>query len=131
MNYKFMTVLLILIVVGAGVYFFQNNKKVSEEDLKITNELINDELTVVYNNDGFNPKELKIKKGQTVKFINQSDRKMWVASNDHPAHDLYPEFDQKEITERGTTYEFKFDKPGSWGYHNHMYSNHIGTIIVE
>jgi len=40
MNYKVMTVLLILILVGAGVYFFQNNKKVSEEDLKVTNELI-------------------------------------------------------------------------------------------
>lgn len=131
MNFKVVTVLLVLILVGAGVYFFQNNKKVSEEDLKITSELTKNELTIVYNNEGFSPRELKIKKGQTVKFINQSDRKMWVASDNHPAHEIYPEFDQKEITERGATYEFKFEKSGNWGYHNHTFSNHIGIIIVE
>lgn len=131
MNYKVVVVILILIGVSAGVYFLQNNKKVSETDMKVTTELLKNELTVVYNNEGFTPKELKIKKGDTVKFVNQSDRKMWVASDNHPAHDIYPEFDQKDITERGAEYQFKFEKPGTWGYHNHMFSNHIAKIIVE
>lgn len=131
MNYKIIVVVIALIGVAGGIYFFQNNKKVSEVDKKVTTELLKNELTVVYTNEGFNPREIKVKKGETVKFINQSDRKMWVASDNHPAHDIYPEFDQKDITERGAEYKFQFDKPGTWGYHNHMFSKHVAKIIVE
>jgi plastocyanin len=130
MKFKIIVITLILIAVFGVTYFYTNNKKVSEEDLKITKELTSDSLTIVYTNEGFIPKEISIKKGQTVKFINQSDRKMWVASNDHPSHLAYPEFDQKEITVRGAVYEFKFEKSGNWGYHNHLYSTHGGTINV-
>jgi plastocyanin len=96
-----------------------------------TKELIKNNLTVVYNNEGFTPQEIRIKKGETIKFINLSDRKMWVASNNHPEHNIYPEFDQKDIALREGEYEFKFEKTGAWGYHNHLYSNHEGVVIVE
>lgn len=131
MKIKIAIVLVVILAVSGSIYFFQNNKSVSKEDLKKTEELLKNDLTVVYNNEGFNPKEIKIKKGDTVKFINQSDRKMWVASNNHPEHDIYPEFDQKDISLKGTEFEFKFDKSGTWGYHNHMYSNHNAIVIVE
>jgi len=131
MNYKILAVVLILVAVGSGIYYFQNNITVSPEDQRITNELIKEELTIVYNNDGFYPQEITIRKGDTIRFINQSDRKMWVASDNHPAHDIYPEFDQKDISLRGTEYKFKFDKTGTWGFHNHMFSSHVGKIIVE
>jgi len=131
MNYKLLGVILTLVLIASGIFYFQNNKKISEEDLRKTKELTKENLIIVYNNEGFNPKEIKIKNGDTIKFINLSDRKMWVASNDHPAHDIYPEFDQKDIALRDGEYSFKFEKKGTWGFHNHVYSSHIGTIIVE
>lgn len=131
MKIKFLLVFVVIILVTGIIYFFENNKKVSIEDSKKIEELVKNELNVIYTNEGFTPKEIKIKKGEKIKFINLSDRKMWVASNNHPEHDIYPEFDQKEITLRGTEYEFTFEKIGNWGYHNHLYSNHTGTIIVE
>ncbi len=131
MKLKIIITLSLVVITGLGIYFFQNNKTTSPEDQKITNELIKEQLTIVYTNEGFLPKELRIKKGDTVKFINQSDRKMWVASDNHPAHEIYPEFDQKDISLRGVVYEFKFEKPGNWGFHNHLFSNHTGNIIVE
>lgn len=130
MKNKIIVVSLVLIIVGGLTYYFTNNKKVSEVDMNLTKELTTDSLTVVYTNEDFTPKKISIKKGQTVKFINNSDRKMWVASNDHPMHLIYPEFDQKEITLRGSVYEFKFEKTGNWDYHNHLVSSHGGTIEV-
>lgn len=131
MNLKILTIIVALLVVGFGTYYFQNNKEVSDEDIIKTKELTKNNLTIVYTNEGFNPKEIKIKKDETIKFINLSDRKMWVASNDHPAHDIYPEFDQKEISLRDAEYSFKFEKTGTWGFHNHLYAGHEGTVIVE
>jgi len=131
MNYKLLGVILILALVGSSVFYYQNNKKVSKEDLKTTQEMTQDRLVVVYNNEGFSPKNITIKTGESIKFINLSDRKMWVASNDHPTHDIYPEFDQKDIVLRGGEYIFKFEKKGKWGFHNHLYSEHEGIIIVE
>lgn len=130
MKIKIIVISLVLIAVVGLTYFYTNNKKVSESDMELVNELTQDSLTIVYTNEGFMPKEISIKKGQTVKFINESDRKMWVASNDHPSHLIYPEFDQKEITVRGAVYEFKFEKTGNWDFHNHLFSSHGGTIKV-
>ncbi len=67
---------------------------------------------------------------------------MWVASNQHPTHTLYagtalsehcPDgsalaFDQCHT---GTTYSFKFDKAGTWQYHNHSNSSEGGAITVK
>lgn len=126
------SIIIVSLLIGAGVIFYlQNNLKTSPDDQKITMELLKNEQTVVYTNEGFIPNEISIKTGQIVKFINQSDRKMWIASDDHPSHNIYPEFDQKDMVNKGGSYEFKFDKEGSWGFHNHLYSNHLGKIIVR
>jgi hypothetical protein len=66
-----------------------------------------------------------------VIFKNESGKKMWVASDDHPSHLIYPEFDAKKGVETGSTYEFVFNKVGTWGYHNHLSPSSTGTVIVE
>lgn len=86
---------------------------------------------VSYNNSGFAPESIKIKKGETVKFTNQSDNLMWVASDPHPTHAILKEFDQKNTATKGESYEFRFEKSGTWRYHNHRNAGHTGTVIVE
>lgn len=82
---------------------------------------------VVYTADGFEPQELTVSQGEEVTWVSTGPE-MWVASNQHPAHNEYPEFDQLET---GEMYTFQFDEPGEWDYHNHVNDRDGGTIIVE
>lgn len=88
-------------------------------------------ITVRYGTSGFSPLVVTVKKGQTVEFVNESGAGMSVASDPHPSHSIYPEFDQYKTSYKGqTSFIFTFDKLGSWKYHNHANSSHTGTIIV-
>ncbi|USN97308.1 MAG: hypothetical protein H6799_02955 [Candidatus Nomurabacteria bacterium] len=91
-------------------------------------------LTINYGEDGYQPRMLQVKKGQTVKFTTTSEVPNWVASNPHPAHTDYPEFDTGQILGTlpapGDETEFTFDKVGGWGFHNHNQQGHTGTIVV-
>ncbi|MEK7135105.1 MAG: hypothetical protein AAB780_00160, partial [Patescibacteria group bacterium] len=55
-----------------------------------------DELIIRMTANGFEPKELTVTKGDEVLFINNDDTNRWPASNFHPSHTLYPEFDSME-----------------------------------
>ena len=87
-------------------------------------------ILVTFSASGFSPKEISVKKGTTVTFINESDNPMWVASALHPTHQLLPGFDQLKSVDRGGTYEYTFVKVGTWKYHNHMVPSSTGTIVV-
>jgi len=86
--------------------------------------------TVMYGDSGFLPKEITVKVGTNVSFLNQSSRGMWVASAMHPTHQLLPGFDQLKSVGTGGTYEYTFVKVGTWKYHNHVQAADIGTVVV-
>lgn len=86
---------------------------------------------VTYTDAGFTPKILRIKKGESVKFRNNSSLKMWVASDDHPWHTDLAGFDALRGFLAGETYIYTFNRIGSWGYHNHSQSTDTATIVVE
>lgn len=86
---------------------------------------------IAFNGTAYSPSSLTIKKGDIVVFKNNSDKKFWPASNDHPGHTLYPEFDADRGIEAGGKYEFKFAKAGSWGFHDHLTPSAKGVIKVE
>jgi plastocyanin len=81
--------------------------------------------------DGFSPATLTVESGETVTFENTSDDDRWPASNVHPTHELYPEFDAKKAVLPGESYSFTFERVGSWGYHDHLNPGLGGTITVE
>src|SRR3989338_3089800 len=85
-----------------------------------------------YTAAGFVPKTITIKKGETVVFENKTGKSASVASNVHPTHLLYPEFDQYNTEQRGNTvFRFSFEKAGIWNYHDHLTPTMTGTVIVE
>ncbi|MBI2620732.1 cupredoxin domain-containing protein [candidate division WWE3 bacterium] len=88
-------------------------------------------VTIVYTEDGFSPNVVTVKKGDKVRWVNESSAMMWVASAVHPTHQLYPEFDQRETVDRGGVYEFAFDKIGDWKYHSHTNPSITAAVIVE
>jgi plastocyanin len=84
-----------------------------------------------FNGSAFIPSNLTIKSGDIVVFRNNSNKNFWPASAPHPQHTDYPEFDAKRELGPGETFEFKFTKIGSWGFHDHKTPTAFGRIIVE
>lgn len=88
-------------------------------------------VIVERSDSGFSPASVTVKKGTAVKFINKSSTPMSVASDPHPTHTNYPEFDQYKSTFKGKSeYDFTFEKVGTWGYHNHLNPSQTGTVMV-
>ena len=52
--------------------------------------------TIVLSDEGFYPEEITIQKGEVVRFVTERDKEFWPASNLHPTHEIYSEFDSKE-----------------------------------
>lgn len=89
------------------------------------------EVLVEYLAAGFSPASVTVKKGTTIKFVNNSGGPMSVASNPHPTHTDYSSFDQWKSDAKGQAeYDFTFAKVGTWGYHNHAKASDTGTVIV-
>ncbi|MCH7730573.1 hypothetical protein IID21_03545 [Patescibacteria group bacterium] len=86
--------------------------------------------TVELREDGFFPRQLTIKKGDTVKFITKMDKPFWPASSVHPDHNIYPEFDPRKPIESNEAWSFRFNKEGEWEYHDHLNPLYSGVIIA-
>ncbi|MSR87667.1 MAG: hypothetical protein EXS69_00645 [Candidatus Zambryskibacteria bacterium] len=89
-----------------------------------------DKLIIRMTENGFEPKELTVVEDDDVLFINNDEVDRWPASNFHPTHTLYPEFDQKEGLAPGQSWTFKFEKVGTWRMHDHLVPHFTGTIVV-
>ena len=85
---------------------------------------------VTYTDTGFAPKTVTVKQGSMVTFVNESGKSMWVASALHPTHQLLPGFVQLKNVPRGGTYEYTFEKVGTWKYHNHVVASDTGSVTV-
>lgn len=129
--------------VGTGTNTQQGTRDITAENnatASLEGDMI-EEIVVAYTDSGFEPRSVTIQEGQTVRFVNQSSRGMWIGSDSHPTHTLYPvtsesdclgsSFDTCESLQNGESWEFTFGEVGSWGYHNHVQASHRGTVIVQ
>lgn len=85
---------------------------------------------VVLSSSGFMPQTLTIKAGETVTWENSSGGTATVNSDPHPIHTNYPPLNLGQFNDGGTL-TLKFDKPGAYGYHNHLNPSQTGKIVVE
>lgn len=85
---------------------------------------------VDYNGAKFSPAQLNIKVGDIVIFKNTGASDFWPASDPHPTHTAYPEFDAKKAVPAGGSFQFKFLNAGSWGYHDHFNPTIKGVVNV-
>jgi len=88
-------------------------------------------VVVVLKEDGFEPRDIRVTRGTTVTFTTERPNKFWPASNAHPAHDVYPQFDPKRVLGPEESWSFTVDAVGAWGYHDHVRSYFTGIIYVE
>lgn len=80
--------------------------------------------------DGFVPSEVTIDQNSSIIFINKDAEPRWPASNVHPTHDLYPEFDPRKNVDPGESWAFKPKKVGEWKFHDHNFPHMRGVLIV-
>jgi len=86
--------------------------------------------TVVLRDTGFYPESLAVEVGTTVTFVNRSRVPFWPASDSHPQHNVYAAFDAGHPIAPGASWSFTFDRPGAWGFHDHLHSYFIGEVLV-
>lgn len=104
--------------------------------------------TVEIINNEFRPAVVKIKKGDSVTWINKMAAvSSWPASAVHPIHKVYPGsgiekcgtaqavgiFDACRGLKTGESWIFTFNEVGSWKYHDHMNAGTVkpGTVEVS
>ncbi len=94
---------------------------------------------ISYTDNGFEPSDVTIKRGQTVRFTNNSSRALWIMSSageggvypsgenacDQTAFDTCLELPPNDIR------EFTFDVSGSWSYSNNMNKTDVAVIHVK
>lgn len=101
----------------------------AEEALAHENDGAN--VVVHVTDEGFEPQTLEVQAGETVVFENLGRKPHWPASDDHPMHTKYPEFDPLKPLEPETQWSFTFDNPGEWKYHDHQNPYLKGEVLVR
>ncbi|OGG56594.1 hypothetical protein A2680_04620 [Candidatus Kaiserbacteria bacterium RIFCSPHIGHO2_01_FULL_55_37] len=98
------------------------------------------DVLITYTTDGYSPRDITIEKGKRVRFLNKSSEETWPASGIHPTHTLYPEktsadclgssFDSCAALKNGEFFDFTFNYPGTWNFHDHLHPYDTGSITV-
>lgn len=81
--------------------------------------------------NGFKPAQITVKKDTIIRFKNVGTTGMWPASNPHPNHTDYQDFDARRTVKPGEVYEFRFKNVGTWGVHDHLSPGLTGRIVVQ
>ena len=115
---KTILVISIVILLAAGGFVFYQKRNVPT-------------ATVLVTDKGFEPAEITIQSGTRVVFKNTGQDAHWPASDLHPTHGIYPEFDPGQAIEPGGEWSFVFKKKGTWKSHDHVVPQFRGVIRVE
>jgi plastocyanin len=145
-NYIVLVILLVLLLIFGGFIILgnmggdqaqnqqllnNNNNPISSGTATSTSEISVRE-TVIYNGKSFSPNNFTVNRGESVRFVNQGTGGMSIASDPHPTHTNYPEFDQYKTSQKGEkTFVFNFEKVGTWGFHDHLNPAARGTVTVN
>jgi plastocyanin len=96
------------------------------------------DVLVSYTNDGFEPAELAIRSGGTVRFTNNSEQYLWVAA-DGTFGSVYPAIqngcgssalDSCYALRPGEYWQFSFGAQGTWVLHNNLNKNKVTVVHV-
>src|SRR5439155_1620409 len=114
-NPKYLILALVAVVLVLGYFIF------TKDHLSLSSSSGNGTtVTMLIHADTFEPVDLTIKQGTKVIFKNVDSQGHWPASDIHPTHGIYPEFDPKQPVNPGDSWSFVFDKVGRWRYHDHL-----------
>lgn len=114
-----------------GIYHIKEKKAEENRTLTIPDP-VNSIFTVTVHiyEEVFSPETIIIQKNTKVIFQNNTNEPRWPASNIHPTHGIYPEFDPQRPIQPGESWSFVFTKVGKWRMHDHLSPRIVGSITV-
>lgn len=130
---KYFVAIVMLLAIGFGFFFLTSNSPKAEPvGIKFFSpaEILPSDV-VVKIKDNFEPSEITVKEGTRVVFVNETEKFSWPASDPHPIHTDYPEFDPLEPLASGEAWAAIFELKGTWKYHDHLSPRLRGVVIVE
>lgn len=120
-------VLVVLVCLLIGVWALSSNEP-RPETVRLRNA---DKNTIIMLDSGFSPTRIVINRGENVTFINQGGDLHWPASDNHPTHEEHSDFDPKRPIKAGFSWSFNFSVPGEYKFHDHLYPNYTGSVVVN
>lgn len=102
-------------------------------------------VTIQMSEAGFAPAKRTVPPHTTVVFENTGTEEHWPATDSHPTHNGYdgtsldehcgvgavPTFDSCGAVAAGETWSFRFEKAGTFTFHDHFWPHLQGQIVVE
>jgi len=122
-------IIIAVIIVGGLIFAQKNFTRVREPVPRPESQAT--ERIIVKTDSGFNPANITVKLGDKAIFKNEGTKDIWPASNLHPTHTIYLEFDALKPIPPQENYSFTFERAGKWPYHDHLDPTFGGVITVE
>ena len=89
------------------------------------------ETSVKISSDGFFPKSITIKVGDTVTWMNKDTADHQVSSDPHPTHTLFPILNKIGLIKAGDKKSLQFTTAGTFTYHDHLNPSLTGSVTVQ
>jgi len=124
---KIHIVILMVLFIALAFIFYRNYSSNDKSDEAVTAS--GEVFTIIMNDEGFSPSEVAVSKGTKIIWVNEGVNPHWPASNFHPTHGIYPEFDPLKGIPPGEEWSIVL-KTGKWRFHDHLYPNLTGTLEV-
>lgn len=80
---------------------------------------------------GFLPKDIIIKAGEEVTWVNEDSSDHQVNSAVHPTHQVYPPLNSIDLLKSGEKKSLSFPDAGVYKYHDHLNPTLFGSVTVE
>ncbi len=103
-----------------------STKKSTAEKAAVTSK---DMYVVTYTEDGFEPSEIQIPRGATVKFVNKTDTSMRIFASSS-AKPPFSDLNQPKALGLNGEYVFNFVYSGIWEYYNSLHPENVGNVVV-
>ena len=117
-------VLAIVLVLAVAAVLFVKNRN----DQAVN---ANPAATIDISKTAFSPATVKIKKGQSVTWVNDDTVPHQVAADPYPTHASLPELHSTSLNQ-GDSYTFTFEKKGTFTYQDPLYPTTLkATVVVE
>lgn len=89
------------------------------------------DVSITMSNIAFAPKNIRVRRGTKVTWVNDDDVAHYVNTDSHPAHTYYLGSNSQALA-KGDNYSLTFNTPGIYPYHCSAHAESMtGSILVE
>lgn len=129
-------IIIVLVIFGIGYYLYKSGYSKEQSPSTVTQisapQINLDQVKITITKNGFEPATVKIKKGQTVEWVNEDVKDHQIAPDPHPAHTSLPALAETDPIESEESMSFIFEQTGTYTYHDHLNPLKFkGAVIVE